>query len=631
MSGSLIGIALTGLNTAQGGLVTTGHNIANVNTPGYSRQQAVQTTNLAQYSGAGYFGRGASIEDVRRSYDEFLAAQSRTAQASASHWDAALSQLKPIDQMLTDADVGLNPALSSFFGAVENVAANPSDGASRQSMLSASQALAGRLRDLDGQLSDLRRNTDQRIVNTVSSVNSLATRIAELNERIAVAGPGVLHAPNDLLDQRDALLTDLNKKVRANTVQQSDGTLSVFLATGQALVVGTRANALSTSRDRLDPEKLAVGVQTGSNLLTFRAADLEGGELGGLLAFRLGTLETARNAIGRIAMVLAGNVNQQQRLGLDRTGQYGGDLFAAGAPQAYSATGNSGSAQLSASVADYNALTESNYLVQYDGSNWNVTRLSDANLRSFATLPQTVDGVSVSLASGTPSAGDSYLVLPTRGGAASFAAMLANPDRIAAAAPIRTSASGNNTGSGVVSAGQANGPAANVNLQQAVTLAFTGPGTFEVSGPGTGNPTAVSYTAGATISYNGWTIRIDGAPMAGDTFTVAANTGGTGDNRNAMLLANIQGGALIEGAQTLAGSYGRLVAEVGIATHEADISTRAQQRFLDETQARQQSVSGVNLDEEAANLLRYQQAYQAAGKLVSIANQLFDTLLGIRG
>ena len=192
MSGSLIGIALTGLNTAQGGLVTTGHNIANVNTPGYSRQQAVQATNLAQYSGAGYFGRGASIEGVRRSYDEFLAAQSRTAQASASHWDAALSQLKPIDQMLADADVGLNPALSSFFGAVENVAANPSDGASRQSMLSASQALAGRLRDLDGQLSDLRRNTDQRIVSTVSSVNSLATRIAELNERIAVAGPGVL-------------------------------------------------------------------------------------------------------------------------------------------------------------------------------------------------------------------------------------------------------------------------------------------------------------------------------------------------------------------------------------------------------------------------------------------------------
>jgi flagellar hook-associated protein 1 FlgK len=630
MSGSLIGIALTGLNTAQGGLVTTGHNISNVNTPGYSRQQVLQATNLSQYTGAGYFGRGANIEDVRRAYDEFLAVQGRTAQASAAHWGAALSQMQSIDGLLADAAVGLNPALAEFFRAVHDVATNPSDAAARQSMLSGSQALVGRVGDLDDQLGALRRSTDQRIESAVSSVNSLAARLAELNERIGLASAGGIHAPNDLLDQRDALLADLNKLVRANAVQQSDGSVSIFLATGQALVVGTRAVALTAARDSLDPEKLAIGVRTGSSLMAFRAADLEGGELGGLLAFRDGALESARNAIGRIAMVLAENFNQQHKLGLDRAGQYGGDYFVAGAPQTNASTGNSGSALLSAAVADYSALTESNYRVQYDGSSWNVTRLSDLNVQSFAALPQTVDGVTISVASGAAAAGDSFLVLPTRRGAANFAALLTSPDRIAAAAPIRTAASGSNRGSGTVSAGRANGPGANPNLQQTVTVTFTGPGTFDVSGTGTGGPSGVVYTPGASITYNGWTIEINGTPAAGDTFTVASNTGGSGDSRNALLLANLQTGALVEGGLTLAESYGRLVAEVGNSTHEAEISVGAQQRFLKEAQARQQAVSGVNLDEEAANLLRYQQAYQAAGKLVSIANLLFDTLLGLR-
>jgi flagellar hook-associated protein 1 FlgK len=635
MSGSLVGIALTGLNSAQGGLVTTGHNISNVNTPGYSRQQAVQATNLAQGSGSGYFGRGSNIEDVRRSYDEFLTMQTRSAQASAAHWDTALSQLQPVDSLLADDAVGLNSVLAGFFGGVQAVAVNPSDVAARQSMLSAGQSLAGRVRDLSDHLDVLRSNTDQQIESTVTSVNSLASRIAELNDRIALASGigtagGIIHAPNDLLDQRDSLLSDLNKLVRANSVEQDDGTLNVFLATGQALVVGTLANTLKTASDSLDPEKLAVGVKTGNQLLTFRTADLEGGALGGLVAFREGTLDTARNALGRIAMVLANSFNQQNKLGLDRTGQYGGDFFAAGSPQVNTATTNSGSAQLSAAVADYSALTTSNYRVQYDGSNWNVTRLSDANVTSFATLPQTVDGVTISVASGAAAAGDSFLVLPTRNGAAGFAALLTNPDRIAAAAPIRTAASGTNTGSATVSAGQANGPVANANLQQNVTITFTGPGTFDVSGTGTGNPAGVSYTPGAPITYNGWTIMIDGTPASGDTFTVSANTGGTGDSRNALLLANLQTGTLVEGNATLDQAYGRLVSEVGNATHEADISATAQKRLLTEVQARQQSVSGVNLDEEAANLLRYQQAYQAAGKLVSIANVLFDTLLNLR-
>ena len=626
MSGSLIGIAVTGLASAQGGLVTVGHNVANVNTPGYSRQQAVQTTNLPQSSGAGFFGRGSNIETVRRAYDEFLAAQAWSMQASASHWGTALAQLQDVDRLLADADVGVMPALDGLFRAVNQVAAHPADAASRQSLLSASQGIAGRVRDLDAQLQRMGNTNERRIASTVAAVNTLGAQIAQLNERIALAAGSAGQPPNDLLDHRDALVTALNKLARANVVTQSDGSLNVFLGSGQALVVGNRAYVLGTGPDALDPSRLSIGLQSGGSLLAFRAQDLEGGELGGLLAFRETALNPARNALGRIAMVLAANFNQQHKLGLDRGGQFGADVFAAGAPRANAASTNTGTAQLAAAVTDYAGLTESDYRVQWDGTNWNVTRLSDNTPQSFATLPQTVDGVSISVASGAVASGDSFLVLPTRDGAAGFAALLARSEQIAAAAPMRTSAAGGNTGSGSVSAGRANGPVANANLQQTVTLTFTAAGTFNVNGVGTGNPAGVAYTPGAAISYNGWTIQIDGAPAAGDTFTVAANSNGSGDNRNAVLLAGLQTGALAGGA-TLSGAYGQLLARVGNATHEADLSSTAQTRLLEETQARQASVSGVNLDEEAANLLRYQQAYQAAGKLVSVASLLFDTLL----
>jgi flagellar hook-associated protein 1 FlgK len=627
MSGSLVSIALSGLNVAQGGLVTTGHNIANVNTPGYSRQQIVQAQSLPQASGAGFFGSGANIQTVRRAYDEFLSTQALSAQASASHWGAALSQLQDVDGLLADPGVGVTPALNNLFAALNAVAANPSDAASRQSLLSASQAAAGRVQGLDAQLQRLGNANEQRISGTVSSINTLGAQIAQLNDRIALAAGSASQPPNDLLDQRDALVTDLNKLVRANVVTQSDGMLNVFLGNGQALVVGARAYSLGTAPDSLDPSRLAVGLQSGGTLLQFGPQGLDGGELGGLLAFREGTLNPARNALGRIAMVLAAAFNTQHKLGVDRAGQFGADVFTVGSPQANAASANTGTAQLAATVANAGALTDSDYRVAWDGANWNVTRLSDNTLQTFAALPQTIDGVAISVASGVAASGDSFLVLPTRNGAAGFRALLTRPDQIAAAAPMRTAAGSANAGTGSISAGQVVGPTVNANLQQTVTLSFTAPGTFDVSGTGTGNPSGVAYVAGAPISYNGWTLSISGTPAAGDTFTISANTNGSGDSRNATLLAALQSSALVGGNATLGDAYGQLTASVGNATHEADLSNTAQSKLMQETQARQAGVAGVNLDEEAANLLRYQQAYQAAGKLVSVANLLFDTLL----
>ncbi|MGQ0509161.1 MAG: flagellar hook-associated protein FlgK [Betaproteobacteria bacterium] len=627
MSGSLLGIALTGLNSAQGGLVTTGHNIANVHTPGYSRQKAVQTQNPPQATGAGFFGTGSNIQTVLRAYDEFLAAQGLSMQAGASHWSTALAQLQDVDQLLADGDVGVLPALNGLFAAANGLGANPGDAASRGGMLSAIHAVAARLRDLDGSLQRLGAANDQRITGAVATINAISAQIASLNERITLAGGGTGQPPNDLLDHRDALVADLNRMARASVVEKSDGGMDVFLGNGQALVVGGRAYVLDVRADPLDPAHLSIGLRSGATQVGFRPRDLEGGELGGLLAFREGTLDPARNALGRIAIVLAAEFNGQHRLGVDRSGQPGGDVFVAGASQCNASANNAGSAQMAASLIDVAALTDSDYRVQWDGVAWQVTRLADGAVQGFATLPQTVDGIAISVTSGAPATGDAFLVLPTRNGAAGFAALLRSADQIAAAAPIRTSAAAGNAGTGAISSETVVGPTVDPNLQQAVTISFTGPGTYSVTGTGTGNPTGLPYTPGAAISFNGWTIEIDGAPAAGDSFTVAANAGGSGDSRNASLLADLQALALVGGRSTLAGAFGELLARVGTATQEAGLSAAAQTRLLEESQARQASVSGVNLDEEAANLLRYQQAYQAAGKLVAVAGQLFETLL----
>lgn len=624
MGTSIIGVALTGLNAAQSGLVTTGHNIANVNTPGYSRQKTLQNVNAPQSTGAGYIGRGVNVETVRRAYDEFLVSQTWVAQSSASHWQAYSTQLRGVDGLLGDPTAGLSPSLASFFGAVNDVAANPSDAASRQGLLSAASALAARFRSLDSQLGAQRIDVDQKIASTVNLVNTLAGRVADLNSRIALAGAGG-HAPNDLLDQRDALIQDLTRNVRLSTVAQDDGSLNLFLANGQALVVGARPYTLIVGTEDTDPQRVMVGLQTGAGVLRFRAADLAGGALGGMLAFRESTLDGVQNELGRIALVLTRELNAQQALGLDANGQPGTAVFAAGPPRAAASSLNAGTAQLSAVIADVRALTASDYRVQWDGAQWNITRLQDGTLQSFATLPQTLDGVTLDVASGAAAAGDTFLVQPTRLAAGGFATLLTHVSQIAAAAPIRTASAAANTGTAAVSAGRA--VSANVNMMQPVTITFTGPGTFDVSGTGTGNPTGLAYTPGAAISFNGWTVEIAGAPAAGDVFSVSANTSASGDGRNVLALAALQSSALVEGRATLAQAYGQLVARVGTTSREVDVSVEAQSRFLAETEARRSALSGVNLDEEAANLLRYQQAYQASGKLIQLAERLFESLL----
>jgi flagellar hook-associated protein 1 FlgK len=637
MGTNIFNIGVSGLAAAQAGLLTTGHNISNAATPGFNRQQIVQSTNTPQFTGAGFLGQGTHVVTVKRIYNQFLANQVLAADSRLSELDAYAAQIRQVDGLLADADAGLAPALGEFFRGVHEVAAHPASIPARQSLLSLAQALVGRFRSINARLDEIRDGVDTQLESVVGDINSYARQIAALNQRIILAqaaGPG--QPANDLLDQRDQLVAELNRQVRVTTVTESDGSLSIFVGNGQAVVVGSQAYGLTVRQSGEDASRMTVGITLpGGSSLTLPESLLSGGTLGGLLAFRRQSLDAAQNALGRIALGLATTFNAQHRLGQDLDGVPGGDFFTAPSPQTIYPNDppNGGNASIAVAVADASGLTTSDYRLRADGGgNYTLVRLSDnATIFANAPLPQTVEGLTFNV-SGTANAGDSFLIQPTRNAAAGIAVALVDARSIAAAAPIRTAANLGNTGTAAVSAGSVNAPPPpDPNLTQTVTIVFNDPPkTFDVSGTGTGNPSGVRYVPGGDISYNGWTIQISGTPAAGDVFTVSANTGGVSDNRNALLLAGLQTTkTLAGGSASYESAYAQIVSEVGNATRETEVTAAAQRSILEQAEGARQSLSGVNLDEEAANLLRYQQAYQASGKMIEIASKLFETLLAL--
>lgn len=632
MGNGIFGIGLSAINAAQTGLLVTGHNVSNAATPGYTRQQIVQSTSLAQATGVGFIGQGVKVDTVSRAYNQFLVNQVSQAKTESTQLDTYYSQMQQIDKLLADTSgqLGLAPALQNFFGGVQDVATNPSDVVSRQSMLSDADVLARRFQSLDGRFDEIEDGVNEQIKSSVSLVNTLAGQIGKLNETIGRAEGAARGQPaNDLRDQRDELVAQLNQEVRANVVEQSDGTYGIFIGSGQPLVIGTQVFQLATTTSPTNAGRIEVAYVADGNSIPIKESSLDGGKLGGLLQFRSESLDAARNGLGRVAIGMAGTFNEQHQLGQDMNGNLGGDFFTVPSPSVAASAKNAGSGVIAAEITGYGALTASDYRLRYDGANYTLTRLTDGVAQTFAAFPQTVDGVRLDLASGTVAAGDEFLIQPTINGAGQIKVAIQDTSLIAAAAPIRTTAPLENTGTGRISAGTVNTPPpADANLKEPVTLTFTSANTFDVSGNGTGNPSSVAFAPGGAISYNGWIVQITGSPQPGDTFSIGPNTNGVGDNRNALLLGALQSNkTLAGGTASYQGAYGQVVSLMGNKTRELEVTSAAQANLLSQTQALQQSESGVNLDEEAANLLRYQQAYQAASKIIQIASQMFDTLL----
>lgn len=635
MGSNIFGASLSGMNAAQYGLNTTQHNIANANTPGYTRQSTLLSSQAGQFTGVGFVGQGVAVAGVVRSYDQFLTTQVRQEQSQASYLSTYLASITQIDNMVADPAAGVSPAIQDFFSAVNGMANAPESIPARQTVLSTAQAAVNRIQALDQRLTDISNGLTGQLAGSIQNVNTYATQISTLNTSIknsVASGNG--QQPNDLLDQRDQIINLLNKEIKVTVQPQGDGSVNVTIGTGQALVVGDQVMGLQGVQNPSDPSKLDVAYLYNGKTITLQQSSLQGGNMGAYLTFRDQTLEPARNALGRVAIGLAASINQQNQMGQDLNGALGGNILNAAAPRVSVGVNNTGSATVSAAISSVSALTTSDYQLKFDGTNYSMTRLTDnvvTNLGTTAPLTQAVDGVSVTVSS-PMNGGDSFLIRPTANAARDIAVMTTDPTKLATAVPMRASADLINTGTGVIAAGTVNTPLPlDPSLQLPVTLAFTSPATNPATFTVTGAVPAVgvqTYTSGQNISFNGWTTQITGAPAAGDKFNMASNTTASGDNRNALLMAGLQTQNLLaNGTTSFQGAYSQLVGSIGAKTSELTVTSKAQDAMVTQTVANQQSVSGVNLDEEAANLIRYQRAYQAAGKAMQIANTMFDTLL----
>ncbi|NMM08565.1 flagellar hook-associated protein FlgK [Polaromonas sp.] len=660
MSNSMFFTGLSGLNAAQAALVTTGHNTANVNTAGYSRQSAQIASSGGVYSpSVGFFGSGAKVVDVTRSYDQYLTSQLNQAQSANQSLTTYYTQISQIDNLLADKAAGLAPQLQTLFTHVQAVANTPADPSARQQLISSGQAVSNQFRSMDQYLTRLNANVNEQISGSVDQINTYAQQISSLNKQVAMlsnAAGG--QAPNDLLDQRDQLVSDLGKLVGTKLVVQDGGQYNVFIGNGQTLVLGDKATVLAAVSSSSDPGRTTVAaVNAAGKAVELQSSMVSGGTLGGLMQFRNETLATAQNSLGRIAIALADSFNAQQKLGVDLKGVLGSDFFSQATPGVLSNSRNTGNLALTPSFADSSQLTTSDYRLDVTaGPAYKLTRLSDnQDIPLTAGFPGAApanttrfDGITLTLGSGAAAAGDSFLIQPTRTGARDLAVLISDPAKVAAASPVVTGSTFGNKGSASISAGTVDANYLPTPLAAKVTLTYDG-ALNQLSGfpagaavtvtlangaPAAGSPyaagTPVTYSAGSTVSFGGITFKFSGTPADGDTFTIEANTGGVSDGSNALLLGALQNKKTIgNSSASFNDAYGQLVSTVGNKARQIQISGAAQTSLATQIRSAQQSVSGVNQDEETANLLMFQQMYQANAKVIQTASSMFDAVLGI--
>jgi flagellar hook-associated protein 1 len=621
----LLGTGLSSLRAIQRALDTTAHNIANVSTEGYTRQRVDFATRTPQAYGSNWIGTGVDAVAVQRIYDQYLSQQTRSSSSTLARLDAYATQAGRIDSLLGDSSNGLNASLQGFSDSINEVSSTPSSISARQVLIAQGNALVQRLQGYDQRLRDMSTDVDTRLVGETGEINTLAQGIARLNGDIAAAVQQTGQPPNDMLDQRDKLIDQLSSKVGVSVVAEGDSSLNIFIGTGQPLVLGTTASQLTTTTDPLDASRVQIALKTSAGPVDI-SRSISGGELGGLLDWRSQMLDPARNELGRITLAVASQVNAQHREGMDLSGAMGGDFFNIGAVGVTPATTNTSSAMVTATRTNLGAITTNDYVLTKTGAGFTMRRQDTGTPVTFTGTgtvadPILVDGMSLVVGAGAAT-GDQFVVHPTRDAIQGFSVAITDPARIAAAAPIRAGAASTNAGTGTITSGEVL-DSTNGQLLTTVNIVFTSPTTYSVNG----GP-AVAYTAGSNIDVNGWRVQIGGAPATGDTFSVRNNAGAVGDNRNAFALADaLKAGVIENGTVSATAAVERLTGNVGLQTRTAQMSRDAESSVNQSDIAARDAVSGVNLDEEAANMLKYQQAYQASAQIIAAAGQMFDTLL----
>jgi flagellar hook-associated protein 1 FlgK len=621
-------------------LQTIGHNIANVNTEGYSRQQVELATAQGQFTGAGFFGKGVDVVAVTRAHNEFLTREAATATAQSAADAARLEQLQRLEAVFPPGENGLGYAASSLLNAMVDLASRPADTSTRQVVLARAQELAQRYAGASAQIDALQGGVVQDLQVAVASVNRLAQGIATVNDQIARA-QGTGHAPNDLLDRRDQLIAELSELVQVTTLPADDGTMSVFIAGGQRLVLGLQATALTVVQDEFDPTRAAIAADDGGTPRPLPSSLLSGGEIGGLLRFQNEDLADARTALGRMAATLATRLNEQQALGLDAGNPpgAGAPLFAFGALQSLPARTNARDVSgnfigtVSMAIADESALQASEYTLEPDlaaPGQYRLTRLSDGLVRTVAS-GDTVDGLTITASA--VAANDRFLLQPVSRAAANLRRVLDDPRGLAAASPLQAERNAANTGTASVASLRVASPTA--DPQQTASISFTAAGAYnwELRDRTTNallSSGSATWQPGQPIALNGFELQLDGVPAAGDIFTVAQTLYPATSNGNALALAELRDERFV-GGETITDAYASVMAGVGVSVQSARTASEVSGSVATQARERLSSQTGVNLDEEAARLIQFQQSYQAAAKVLQVAQSVFDTLLQAAG
>ncbi len=571
MASGLLGTAVSGLRAFQRSLETTSHNIANVNTEGYSRQRVDLATQQAKPEGRGFLGQGVLISNITRSYDQFVVNQLRSSSAAFGSVDKYNQLAVQVENVIADPTIGIGTAITDFFKAVNDATDDPTSIPARQVLLSEAEILSHGFLSINDRFEQIRNQTNNEIVAVADQISGLTTAIADLNVRITSLENALSNSqlPNDLLDERDNLLNKLSKLVEISVVPSKSNMVNVFMGKGQALVLDAIANEIVTQASALDASKLELGIKFPTGNISLVTSQITGGELSGLLSFRDEVLDPAQQRLGSIAASIALDFNKIHVAGFDLDGNGNGVSGSAffngiGSVPILASTSNSGGSSLTVNfdVNNISNIDHSDYQLDVTaGPIYTLTRVQDntsINLTDagggvlVAALPDTLPGISISSAGLT--AGDRFLIKPTFFAASSISVNLTDPRDIALAT--------------------------NVAID----------------------------TAGNPYFLNG------------------ANPG---DNRNGLALAALTNNlGMMGGTVTFQDSYAQLVSKIGGLTRASQVASFAQETLLNNTLETASNISGVNLDEEAANLIKFQQAYQAAAQMISASNTIFDSLLG---
>jgi flagellar hook-associated protein 1 FlgK len=664
MAGSaLMSLGLRALTANYAALQATGHNIANANTEGYSRQSVELATSGGQYTGAGFFGKGVDVQSVTRAHSDFLTREAASATAAASADEARASQLQMLEQIFGLGDEGIGAAAGAMFNAFVDVANRPADASARQVVLARAEELAAQMASAGTQIDALQAGVTLDLKAAVEAVNGLAAHVAALNTQIA-ASRGQGHTPNDLLDQRELAIEQISKYLQVTTLPADDGSLSVFIGGGQRLVLGGEASRLVAMPDPFDPWRVQMGIASQtSGAQALAASSFMGGEIAGLLRFQNDDLVDARNLLGQMAAAIAGAVNAQQALGLDLAGGAGAPIFATGGPRVAPSSNNAMAAgvpvasyvngagdrvpSVGVTIVETDRLLASDYELYADpalpAGNWRLTRLADGVSQTVAS-GDVVDGFRIDVVNPNPVAGDRFLLQPVGNAARDMKTMLDDPRGLAAASPVVGTVATTNTGTAAVASLAAVSPTINPDLTATITFGAGGSYNWTLVDTTGALPTtsgAATWTAGQPITLNGFALELSGVPASGDSFTVARTAFPAIENGNAKALQKL-GIAGIVGertaangtvlpAQSITDAYAMALADIGVRVQSAQRSAAQSGAIAADAKAAKAARVGVNLDEEAARLLQFQQSYQAAAKVLQIAGQIFDTLLETAG